>query len=438
MSIELITVLMFLLMLVLLASGLPVVFVLGGSALLFGFLVWGPQSLHIVVANTSDLMRANLLVAVPLFVFMAYMLERSGMAEELYHVMHQWMGSLRGGLAAGTIVGCTIIAAMSGISTTGVLMMGIIGLPAMLRRNYEKKLAMGAIMAGGALGPLIPPSVVLIIYSLLSGQSIGRLFVGGIIPGLILSGLFILYILIRCYLNPSLGPALPPEERTGWTDKIRALRGIIIPSFLVFGVLGSIFTGVATPTEAAAIGAFGAILSAAIHRNLNWTILKGVAFQTLKTVSMVMWVIFGAGCFANVYQGIGASEFIQNMITAWPVNKWVILILIQVTWLILGCLMDAISILMITSPVFIPVAKHLGFDLLWFGLLYAVNTEMGYLTPPFGVNLFVMRGITQGSDITTQDIYRSALPFVVLQAIGLLLVMLFPELITWLPRALLK
>jgi len=438
MSIELITVLMFVIMLVLLASGLPIVFVLGGSALLFGLLMWGPASLHVVVANTSDLMRANLLVAVPLFVFMAYMLERSGMSEELYDVMHRWMGSLRGGLAAGTIVGCTIIAAMSGISTTGVLMMGIIGLPAMLRRHYDKKLAMGAIMAGGALGPLIPPSVVLIIYSLLSGQSIGKLFVGGIIPGLILATLFILYILGRCYLNPSLGPALPPEERANWVEKLRGLKGIIIPLFLVAGVLGSIFAGVATPTEAAAVGAFGAILSAAIHRKLNWEILKGVAFQTLKTVCMVMWVIFGAGCFATIYQGIGASEFIQNVIKAWPVNKWIIILLIQVTWFVLGCLMDAISILMVTAPVFIPIARHLDLDLLWFGILYAVNTEMGYLTPPFGVNLFVMRGITQGSDITTEDIYSAVWPFVTLQAIGLVLVMLIPELITWLPNFLLK
>jgi tripartite ATP-independent transporter DctM subunit len=221
-------------------------------------------------------------------------------------------------------------------------------------------------------------------------------------------------------------------------EKLRALKGIIIPLFLVAGVLGSIFTGVATPTEAAAVGAFGAILSAAIHRNLNWEILRGVAFQTLKTVSMVMWVIFGAGCFATIYQGIGASEFIQNVIKAWPVNKWIIILLIQVTWLVLGCLMDAISILMVTAPVFIPIARHLDLDLLWFGILYAVNTEMGYLTPPFGVNLFVMRGITQGSDITTKEIYGAVWPFVTLQAVGLVLVMLIPELITWLPNFLLK
>jgi tripartite ATP-independent transporter DctM subunit len=438
MSIELITILMFVVMLLLLASGLPIVFVLGGSALLFGFFLWGPASLHVVISQASNLMRAGLLVAVPLFVFMAYMLERSGIAEELYDVMHRWMGPLKGGLAAGTVVGCTIIAAMTGISTTGVLMMGIIGLPAMLRRNYDKKLAMGSIMAGGALGPLIPPSVPLIIYSLLSGESVGKLFLGGLIPGLILSALFIIYILTRCYFNPTLGPPLPPEERASWTEKFVALKGIIFPSLLVIGVLGSIFLGLATPTEAAAVGAFGTILSAALHRRLNWEILKGVAFRTLKTVAMVMWIIFGAGCFTIVYQGLGASAFIENMLKAWPVDKWVILILVQITWFILGCLMDSISIVMITSPVFIPVANHLGLDLLWFGILYAVNTEMCYLTPPFGVNLFVMRGITQDMNIRTGEIYGAVWIFVALQALGLVLVMVFPGLATWLPNLLLK
>jgi len=429
---------MFVSMMVLLASGLPVVFVLGGIALLFGYAIWGPASLNVVVAAASDLLRANLLVAVPLFVFMAFMLEKSGIAEDLYDVMHRWMGGLKGGLAAGTVVGCTFVAAMSGISTTGVLMMGIIGLPAMLRRNYDKHIAMGCIMAGGALGPLIPPSVVLIIYSLLSGESIGKLFVGGIIPGFLLACLFIIYILVRCYFNPSLGPALPTEERATWKEKFISLRGIILPILIVSGVLGSLFWGVATPTEAASVGALGAIVSAAIYRRFNVKILKAVAFQSLKTVSMVMWVIFGASCFATIYQGIGASELIQNLIKGWPVNKWVILALIQATWIMLGCLMDAISILMVTAPVFIPIANFLGVDLLWFGVLYAVNTEMGYLTPPFGVNLFVMRGVTQDMGITTQEIYKAAMPFVCLQFLGVVLVMVFPGLITWLPGLLLK
>ncbi len=438
MSIELVTLLMFVSMLVLLASGLPVAFVLGGSGLLFGLAIWGPASLNVVVMAASNLMRANLLVAVPLFVFMAFMLEKSGIAEDLYAAMHCWMGGLKGGLAAGTVIACTVVAAMSGISTTGVLMMGIIGLPAMQRRNYNPELAMGAIMAGGALGPLIPPSVVLIVYSLLSGESIGRLFVGGIFPGFLLAFFFILYILIRCMLNPGIGPAIPVEERATWKEKFIALKGIILPVLIVSGVLGSLFVGIATPTEAASVGALGAIISAAIHRRLDGQILKEVAFLTLKTVSMVMWVIFGAGCFATIYQGIGASDFIQEIIRNWPVNKWVILCMIQVIWIFLGCLMDAISIIMVTAPIFIPIAHFLGIDLLWLGVLYAVNTEMAYITPPFGMNLFIMRGITQDKGITTREIYRAAMPFVCLQFIVLVLVMVFPGIITWLPGVLLK
>jgi tripartite ATP-independent transporter DctM subunit len=432
-SIELVTILMFGLMLLLLAAGLPIVFVLGGTAVFFGTLLWGPESMHVVVSNANNTMRASLLVAVPLFVFMAYMLESSGIAEELYAVMHRWMGSLRGGLSAGTVLCCTIVAAMSGISSTGVLLMGIIGLPAMLRRNYDKGLAMGAIMAGGALGPLIPPSVVMIVYALIGELSVGKLFLGGVVPGLLLSFLFVVYILVRCYFNPSLGPALPLEERATWMEKFISLKGVIFPTILVVGVLGSIFAGLATPTEAAAVGAFGSIVSAAVYRRLNWGILRDSAFRTLRTVAMVMWVIFGAKCFATIYQGIGAAELIQNVLRSLPVSKWVILIMIQVTWLILGSLMDALSILMITAPIFIPVANFLGFDALWFGILYAVNTEMGYLTPPFGVNLIIMRGIVP-SGITMGDIYRSVWPFITVQAMALILLILFPPLAVWLPN----
>jgi len=433
MSIGFLTLLMFGSMLLLLATGLPMVFVLGGTSALFGVLAWGPASMHTIIANASNLMRSTILVAVPLFVFMAYMLENSGIAEELYEVMYRWLGALHGGLAAATVLCCTVVAAMSGISTTGVLLMGIIGLPAMLRRKYDVRIAMGSIMAGGALGPLIPPSVVLILYSLISGESVGKLFLGAVFPGFVLSGLFVAYILIRSHLNPSLGPALPEEERYNFKEKIVALKGVILPLLLVLGVLGSIFFGIATPTEAASVGAFGSVISSLIHKKLSLQVLKDAALQTLKTVAMVMWVIFGAGCFVTIYQGLGASDFIQNMLQAWPVNRWVILVLMQVTWIILGCLMDAISILMITSPVFVPLAQFLGFDLLWFGILFAVNTEMGYLTPPFGVNLIVMKGIVQDKGIPMSEIYKAVWPFVTLQLVGLVILMVFPHLATWLP-----
>jgi len=427
-----ITLLMFGLMFLLMALGLPICFVLGGAALFFGVIFWGPASLNVVILNASNLMNSSILVAVPLFVFMAYMLEKSGVAEDLYQAMHLWMGPVRGGLAAGSVIGCTLIAAMSGISTTGVLMMGIIGLPAMLRRKYDKYLAMGSIMAGGALGPLIPPSLVLIVYAMISGESVGKLFLGGVLPGMLLSGLFLLYIFGICFFKKELGPSLTRSDRANWNQKLASLKGLIFPLLLISGVLGTLFLGIATPTEAAAVGAAGSLISAVINRKLNWKILSSVNLLTLKTVSMVMWIIFGAGCFAAIYQGLGIATWIKEMVTSWPVSKWTIILMMQVVWIILGCLMDSLSIMMITTPVFLPVVSFFHVDLLWFGILFVVNTEMGYLTPPFGVNLFVMRGIAP-DDITTLDIYRAATPFILIQAACVVIVMLFPALATWLP-----
>ena len=427
-----ITILMFGLMFLLMALGLPICFVLGGCALFFGVVFWGPASLNVVILNASNLMNSSILVAVPLFVFMAYMLEKSGVAEDLYQAMHLWMGPIRGGLAAGSVIGCTLIAAMSGISTTGVLMMGIIGLPAMLRRGYDKYLAMGSIMAGGALGPLIPPSLVLIVYAMISGESVGKLFLGGVLPGMLLSSLFLLYIFGVCFFKKQLGPALPRADRANRVEKLSALKGLIFPLLLIAGVLGTLFMGIATPTEAAAVGAAGSLLSAVINRKLNWKILSSVNRLTLKTVAMVMWIIFGAGCFAAIYQGLGVAMWIKGMITSLPVSKWAIIIMMQMVWIVLGCLMDSLSIMMITTPVFLPVVSFLHVDLLWFGILFVVNTEMGYLTPPFGVNLFVMRGIAP-NEISTLDIYRAATPFIIIQAVCVVIVMLFPGLATWLP-----
>ncbi len=351
--------------------------------------------------------------------------------------MHRWAGPLRGGLAVGTVVICTLFAAMSGVSAAGTVTMGIIALPQMLRRGYDKRIAIGCIMAGGALGVLIPPSIVMIIYGLFSGVSVGRLFMGGILPGLILSSLFIAYILIRCSLNPSLGPALPPAERSTLGEKLTSLRAVILPVLLVVSVLGSIFFGLATPTEAAAVGAFGSLICAAIYRKLTWGLLKDSAFRTMRVTAMIMWIIFAAGLFTSVYQGLGAPKLIKDLLEAFPLGSWGILILIQLTYFALGCFVDAISILMITAPVFLPIAAFVGFDPLWFGILYVVNIEMGYLTPPFGANLFYMKGIAPPG-VTMGDIYRSVLPFVLLQAVGLALVILFPPIATWLPSLMFK
>jgi len=312
MDVGLITVLMFGLMLLLLAVGLPVAFVLGGTAVFFAIFAWGPDAMNILVLNANSAMSATVLVAVPLFVFMAYMLQEAGIADDLYGAMHIWMGPLNGGLAAGTILASTIVAAMSGISTTGVILMGVIGLPSMLLRKYDKGIAMGSIMAGGALGSLIPPSILMIVYALLSGVSVGKLFLACVLPGLILSTFFITFILVRCYFNPSIGPALPAEERYNFFEKLRSIRGLVIPILLVIAVLGSIFGGFATPTEAAGVGAFGTILSTAFHRKLTWKNLKAANLRTLKTVVMVMWVVYAAGCFTSIYQGLGVTALVKD------------------------------------------------------------------------------------------------------------------------------
>lgn len=432
MGIETVTILMVSLMLLLLVSGLPVLFVLGGSGILFGYLLWGPSSVQVVIANLIDIIGNTVLVAVPLFMFMAYILERAGIAEEMYHAMHVWLGGLRGGLAVGTIIICTIVAAMSGVSATGVVMMGIIALPAMLKRKYDEKLTLGTIMAGGALGQLIPPSVFFIVYALITSESVGRMFIAGILPGLLLSSLFIIYILVRCGLNPALGPPIPVEERATLKEKIIAVKGVVFPVLLVVIVLGSMFAGIATPTEAAAAGSFGACLCAYINKRKIWSMLADSARRTILTTGMVMWIVFSAGVFATIYQGMGATDLMLKYIKELSLNPWVLMIIIQIIWLIMGCLMDGLSILMITAPVFIPLAKFVGFDLVWFGVLFVVNCEFGFISPPFGMNLFIMKGIAP-EKITMADIYKSSLPFLALQLTGLIIIIIFPRIATFLP-----
>jgi len=436
-SIELITLLMFGFLFLLVVLGLPMAFAIGSTGIIFGILLWGPSSAYLISAKASGFMRTVILIAVPLFIFMACVLERSGVAEDLYAAMHCWMGGLRGGLAAGSVLICTLFAAMSGVSAAGTVTMGIIALPNMLKRKYDKSIVLGSIMAGGALGPLIPPSVLLIIWGMFTRVSVGKLFAGAMLPGLLLSALFITYILIRSYFNPSLGPSLPPGERGTRKEKLASTRALILPVLLVVAVLGSIFLGMTTPTEAASVGALGALVCAAINRRLNWQMFKVAAFRALKLTAMMMWMMFAGMCFVSVYHGMGAPGMIEDLLTALPVGKWGILIMMQLTWFVMGCISDSIAMIFITGPVFIPVAAHLGFDPVWFGIVFAVNVETSFLTPPIGANLFYMKGIVP-KGITLGDIYRSVFPFVMLQLIGLACVILFPPLVTWLPGVLFK
>lgn len=437
MSIELLTGLLFLSMLVLLAIGVPIVFTMGSIGFIFTIFLWGPQSLYMGASTVAGQITNVVLLAVPLFVLMGNILERTGLADDLYDMMYVWLGPFRGGLAMGTVLICTAFAAMTGITATATVTMGLIALPSMLRRGYGKEIAIGCIAAGGALGVLIPPSVPFVIYALFAGESVGQLFFGGIIPGLILAALFNLYIAIRSYFQPSLCPAIQKEERVSWRIKMVKLRAVFSPFLLIIAVLGSIFFGVATATEAAAVGAFGSILIALGHRRLNWKNLSQACLNTIKLTSMVMWIIVGAAIFVSAYSALGAPKMIQQTVISLEMNRWVIMIGIQLVWLVLGCLLDPIGILMITIPVFLPVIKSLGFNSLWFGVIFIINMEMAFLTPPFGMNLFYMRGVVP-EGITTGDIYRSIIPFVGLQALGLALCMIFPQLVLWLPSLMIK
>ncbi|NLD95869.1 MAG: TRAP transporter large permease subunit [Synergistaceae bacterium] len=432
MDIGYISVLLFGSMFLFLLLGLPVAFVLGGLATVFTAIFWGPESLFIIVARTYSMMSTTTLVACPLFVLMATVLERSGVSEDLYDMMYRWMGSLKGGLAIGTVIACTLIAAMSGIASTGVVMMGMMALPAMLKRGYDKRLATGCILAGGVLGPLIPPSIALVLYGTIAQVSIGALFAGGMSAGLLCSVLIIGYILIKCHLNPEMGPAIPEEERADWGAKMKSLKGIFLPMLLVFSVLGSIYSGIATPTEAAAVGALGAIVCSALHGRLTWKLLRDASYATIKVQGFMMWILFAAQAFAAVYMGMGASRMVVGLVKEYQVGWWTMLIGIQVVWFLLGFVIDAWSILMITSPIILPLLPIYGFNPLWLGVLYAVNTQTGYLTPPFGTMLFMMKGIAP-KGITMGDTYRSVIPFVITQLVCLALCIIFPPLITWLP-----
>lgn len=429
------TVILFGSLVFLLMLGLPLVFALGGVATLFTIFIWGPDALGVLSNRTYMVMDMFMLVAVPMFIFMGAMLQRCGIAEDLYYMMYHWMGGLRGGLAAGTVLICTLFAAMVGISGAATTSMGLLALPSMLKRRYNKDIAIGCISAGGALGVLIPPSVLMIVLALFARLSIGKLFIGGVFPGLLFSGMFVSYILIRSYLQKELAPGVPSEERLPTRQKIMLMPSLLLPIILIFSVMGSIFFGVATPSEASAIGAFGSIISAVIKRRLTWRNFTEAVFVCLRLSAMVIWIVFAASVFTALYAVTGAADLIGKMLLEVG-GGWSSIIVMQVIWFIMGCFFDPTGIVILTTPIFFPVVVQLGFDPLWFGVLFVINMEMGYLTPPFGFNLFYMKAVVPPG-ITMMDIYRSIVPFVALQAVGLIICMIFPSIITWLPNLML-
>lgn len=432
MSIEILTLLFFGSLLFFLLLGLPLAFVLGGVSVIFLYFTWGFDSFYMVASQIWGTMGSFTLVAIPLFVFMAMVLERTGVAKDLYRMMHLWFGGLRGGLAIGTLVICAIFAAMVGISGAAVVAMGTIALPSMLERGYDRKMALGVINTGGGWGILIPPSILMILYALITGVSVGQMFAAGIMPGVLLMVMTVTYILIRSTLQPHLAPALPPEERGTWPEKLRALRAVLLPMGVVFMVLGSIIGGITTPTEAAAMGVLGSLISAAVYRQFKWTILQEAAIRTFKLTGMIMWILFAAHAFSAAYQSMGAQDLIEGMMQHIPGGPWGIIIAMMVIIFFLAMVLDPVGIMLITLPVFMPIVKSLGFDPIWFGILFVINMEIGYKTPPFGFNLFYLKGVVPPG-ITMKDIYTSVVPFVIIEIIAIGIIMVFPKIATWLP-----
>lgn len=410
--------------------GLPIAFVLAGIAIVFIALLWGGSGLLLVFSTAYGKGTDFVLVALPLFILMANFLEVSGIADGLYDAMYRWFAGVNGGLAMGTVIICAIFAAMAGISGVATVTMGLIGIPSMMKRGYDKELVTGTVAAGGALGILIPPSIIAIVYGAAASVSIGKLFMGGVMPGILLSILFIIYIAIRCKIQPKLGPASPTQFT--WREKISSLKAVIFPLLLIILVLGSIYTGVATPTEAAGIGAFGSLIACALHRSLTWENLKRATLRTVRLSSMCMWIVFGAGCFSHIYIGSGASAFLSSLIVEATIPPMAIIWIMMFIYIILGMVLDPIGMCLITVPIFVPVVAMLGFSPLWFGVLFIVVSEMAFITPPFGFNLFYLKSIVPPS-ITVADIYRSITPFVFIQFLCLVIVLYLPQIALWLP-----
>jgi len=433
MTIEMWTLALFLCLFGLVFLGLPVAFSLGGTAMLFILIFWGPQGLYMAAAQAWGSSNSFVLVAIPLFVLMAMILERSGIADAMYEMMYKWFGGIRGGLAVGTVVICTVFAAMCGISGTATVTMGAIALPSMLKRGYQKELAIGCINSGGGWGILMPPSVDMIIYALIAGQSVGRMFAGGVIPTVLLLTLDSVYILVRSYFQKDLAPALPKEERATWAEKFRSLRAIALPSLIIVAVLGSIVAGIASPTEAASIGVLASV--AVAWKKLNVKLIYEACGKAFKISAMIMWLIFGAYCLSAIFQGMGSIRIVQNLVEHLPAGRWGVIIFFQLIIFFFAMVMSSSGIMLITIPIMLPIVEALGFDPLWFGVLFIVQMEIGYMTPPFGYNLFYMKSVVP-PNITMGDIYMSVIFFTLVESTGLILMMIFPQIVLWLPNIL--
>ena len=417
---------------ILLATGMPLAFVTGIVALIFTLFWIGPNAAPLLVSRVYSFVTSYVFVAVPMFVLMAAILDRSGIAKDLFNAMRMLGGKIRGGVAVQTLVVAVFLAAMSGIIGGETVLLGLLALPQMLRLGYDRNLAIGTVCAGGALGTMVPPSIVLIIYGLIANVSIGDLFTASFVPGLLLAGLYIAYVLIRGYLNPSLAPIAEADELTmSSSEKWKVIRGVALPVTVAFSVLGSIYAGIASVTEASAIGVAGIAVSAWLRNELSWTLLRDSAIQTLRTCGMIIWIGVGASLIVGVYNLMGGMVFVENLLLNFGGGSpLAILLLMMAILFLLGLFLDWVGIALLTMPIFVPIIIQLGYDPIWFGVLFAMNMQISFLTPPFGPAAFYLKSVAP-PDVTLGHIFRAVLPFVGLQAVALALLVIFPSLALW-------
>lgn len=416
----------------LLITGLPLAFITGLVALVFTFGWFGSNALPLVTSRVFGFVTEYSLVAVPMFVFMASLLDRSGIAKDLFNAMRVFAGRLPGGVAVQTVVVAFFLAALSGIIGGEIVLLGILALPQMLRLGYDKSLSIGVVCAGGSLGTMMPPSIVLIIYGLIASESIADLFTAAITPAVLLMGSYIAYVLVRCLRNPSLGPPMTEADRDeNFSSRWQALKAIIVPGLIAFMVLGSIYGGVASVTEAAAMGVFGVLLAIVGRGELSTETLHKSLSQTMTTCGMIIWIGIGAAALVGVYNLMGGNRFISQMIMGLDVEPIVVILVMMSILLVLGMFLDWIGVAMLTLPIFVPIVEQLGYSPIWFGILFAVNMQVSFLSPPFGPAAFYLKGVAPPS-ISLKDIFVALLPFIAIQLCVLALLLFYPQLAMWL------
>jgi len=434
MDIGTLSLLIVLAMVALLMLGVPLAFVSGSIAVVLAVSHFGLNGLFIVGSRTAEFLNSFALVAVPMFVLMASIMERSGVARDLYRAFHVWAGGLRGGLAVVTTVVAVILGATTGIIGGEIVLLGLVALPQMLRLRYDKKLAVGIITAGGSLGTMIPPSIILIFYGITAEVSISHLFLATVLPGLLLASLYVGYVLVRCRLDPALGPPVDDADRAmPLREKLALFKGVALPVLVAGSVLVSIYAGFASITESAAVGVAGTILAAWLRRELSWEMLKGALGQAMLTCGMVFWLVFGTNALIGVYNLLGGIAFAKGLLGGISAEPMVIIAVMIAVFILLGFFIDWIGILFLTMPIFLPTLQSLGYDAIWFGIIFNLSMQIAYLTPPFGPACFYLKGVAP-PEVSLQDIFAAQWPFIALQVVALIIVVAFPQLSLWLPQ----